>query len=155
MTEECISVIGTDEETRENCAIMLITSDESGYPNVALLSPYQVVAPSDKSVFVSIYSGSNSCKFLENEKKGTLVIQTIPGLTYLKCGFEFIGETFQITGSERKVFVSDHFQSLIDVSDIAPFLQELRFEQSALKSTYKEEFKKLSRIAVDYGKGSD
>lgn len=69
---------------RRNVVLVLLTVGEDGYPNVCLLSPYQVVASSNHTVFFAVYSGTRTQVNLSERGKATFVIILPPTAYYVK-----------------------------------------------------------------------
>ncbi|MDG6901455.1 MAG: hypothetical protein JRM80_05785 [Nitrososphaerota archaeon] len=69
---------------RGNLVISLLTAGEDGYPNVCLLSPYQVVAVDRHAVLLAVYEGSRTSANLARRKGATLVIYLPPAAYYIK-----------------------------------------------------------------------
>lgn len=151
LTEICTRVLDVASERRRNAAVFLLTTDNEGYPHVALLSPYQVIAMSNSVLYISIYSGSRSSTFLSDRKFGTVVVQTPPGITYVKCNFEELTDRIDIIGTDRKVFRAIISEVLLDESDNSPFTQQLEFLETDVKGMYTEEFRQLRSIAQKHG----
>lgn len=150
LSEKCMETLGLAAGNRKNSAVLMLTTDDGGFPHVALLSPYQVLARNPSLLYISIYSESGSCAFLSARKRGTLVVQTPPGVTYVKCTFAELQDQIEIIGTDRKVFRAVPSEVLLDEYDDSPFTQELEFHDASVKDMYSEEFRQLSSIAEKY-----
>lgn len=64
--------------------VSLLTVDAKKYPNVCLLSPFQVLASGPKSVHLLVYGGSGTERNLEKHGEATLVAFIPPGAYYIK-----------------------------------------------------------------------
>jgi len=69
---------------RRNLVLALLTVGKDGYPNVCLLSPYQVVAKNNHTLFFAVYAGTKTEANLSHRGKATLVIFLPPAAYYVK-----------------------------------------------------------------------
>lgn len=132
-----------DNTERENSAIFLLTSDDSGVPHVALLSPFQVVTTSPKTFMVSVHKGTRSQKFLEKQKKGTLIIQMQPAVDYVK--FRVEEAAGWSSARDEILYSATPLDVLEDYSDKAPFISELRFDSKEILEDYTAGFQEIRR----------
>ena len=137
-------------ETRTNSAIFLLTKDGESFPHVALLSPYQVVAVNRVKLLVAVHSASRSCAFLASDGKGTLILQLEPAVQYVKCRFSESDDKGYSSGEYgEKLFNATPLEILEDYSDKAPFVSELRFDETNTYGPYSEGFGRLKKIAEE------
>lgn len=133
--------IGVDH--RRNSVIFILTSDDNGFPHVALLSPYQVVT-SKNSLFLSMGSSSTSCSNILKRGKATLVIQPMPSIIYLKTVLTRIeGVLIHRGDMEDYLFSGTPSEILEDVSDTAPFTSSLKFGDDIVKHAYGAQFHQI------------
>ena len=69
---------------RRNLVVSLLTVGEDGYPNVCLLSPFQVVAKDESTILLAVYEGSRTLANLARRKSATLVVFLPPAAYYIK-----------------------------------------------------------------------
>lgn len=150
ISTECMGIIGPEAVNRKKSAIFVITVDHEMYPHTALLSPYQVLSSGENSIFLSMFPDSKTCKLLTEQGKATLIIQTVPGVTYVKCNVSVLPYEISVSGSMRKVFRAVPYEVLEDVSELAPFTGELLFDAGRIQEQYMEEFRELSNLVNIY-----
>ncbi len=148
LPEKTFKSLKFTNESRKNSAIFLLTEDSESFPHVALLSAYQVVAVNRSKLLVAVHSTSRSCGFLATEGKGTLILQLEPAVQYVKCSFAESGDKGYSSGEHgEKLFVATPTEILEDYSDKAPFVSELRFDETNTFGPYSEGFGRLRKIA--------
>jgi hypothetical protein len=65
---------GSDLANREGLTFLLLTTDESGWPQVALLSVGEVVATDPRTLRAGLWLGSGTTRNLSRSGRGTLVL---------------------------------------------------------------------------------
>lgn len=133
---------------RENSAILLLTVDPEGYPHVALLSPYQVVVSKTGSLYMAVHKGTRTQVSIEKGGTCTLVLQAAPGVFYMKF------KTRAVRGWDQDVnevlYFLDLRETLEDVSEMAPFISELRFEVKNISEKYQGGFEKIREYVLSH-----
>lgn len=129
---------------RHNLVITLLTVSEDGYPNVCLLSPFQVVAKDDHVIFLAVYGGSRTQANLSRRNHVTLTLFLPPAAYYIK------GETREVesprTRSELRGQVLYRLrvtQATRDYYRDAPIKSAVEFEQSGVFSYYSQVYESL------------
>jgi len=133
-----------DNSERKNAVVMLLTSDDSGYPRVALLSPYQILAVDNKHLFINVYRESRSNKNLQEKKKATLVVITPPSIRYVRVAggpLKSNGENIE----QLHEFLVEEERS--DFSPEAPITASLLFDETRIKERYEKSFKLMLQTA--------
>lgn len=123
---------------------MLLTSDDSGYPRVALLSPYQILAVDNKHLFINVYRESKSNKNLQEKRKAMLVVITPPSVRYVRMSggpaqsnAESIEQLHEFLVEEERT----------DFSPEAPITSSLLFDETKIKERYEKSFERMLKVA--------
>ena len=82
---------------RRNLVLTLLTTDEDGFPNVCLLSPFQVLARDNHTIVFAVYSGSKTQVNLSERGRATFVVFLPPAAYYVKGRVESISSFEHIT----------------------------------------------------------
>jgi hypothetical protein len=129
---------------RRNLVVSLLTVGDDGYPNVCLLSPYQVVAKDERTIFLAVYEGSKTSANLAKRKEATLVLFLPPAAYYIKGDVEPTSKSpvqgndfhvLKVTGTTR-----DYYQK-------APITSAVKFEQKNVLPYYSRVFRALAQAA--------
>ena len=127
---------------RRNLVITLLTTGEDGYPNVCLLSPYQVVSVDGRSILLAVYEGSKTSANLERHKSATLLLFLPPAAHYVKGDVELVGSSelgnffrLKVTGVTR------------DYYSRAPIRSTVTFEEKNVLPDYVRVFRGLVEMA--------
>lgn len=132
---------------RRNSAIFLLTVDRGSFPHVALLSPYQVIALNSTRMLVAVHSASRSASFLKKNGKGTLILQAKPAVVYVKCSFRLLPDIdLTVSGIPESVYSATPEEVLEDYAEKAPFLTELKFDETFTRDPYMKEFNHLAGL---------
>jgi hypothetical protein len=151
LTPEAYDLFRSDNETRKNVVVMLLTSDDSGYPRVALLSPYQILAIDNKHLFVNVYRGSKTNRNLLEKKKATLVVVTPPSMQYIKVSeVSHSNHKDDTSNEELHEFYVDETRS--DFSPDAPITTSLIFDETNIKDDYEKSFNAMLQAMKRYHK---
>ena len=140
LPEKVVDFLHFNNKIRKNSAIFLITSDQDGYPHVALLSPYQVVAGSEQELYIAVHKGTRSQQYLNIQMKGTLILQMQPAVEYLKISVH--EEQGWVSRNDDVLYRAVPTEILEDYSDRAPFISELLFDQKNIYGHYKAGFER-------------
>jgi hypothetical protein len=137
---EVYDLFRSDNNERKNVVVMLLTCDASGYPRVALLSPYQILAVDNKHLFVTVYRESQSNKNLREKKKVTLVIVTPPSIRYVRISADSSVRRNDDANSNEELhkFIVEEERS--DYSPEAPIISSLLFDETKIKKQYEKSF---------------
>jgi len=133
---------------RHNLVLTLLTVGEDGYPNVCLLSPFQVLARANHTIFFAVYSGSKTQTNLSERGKATFVIFLPPAAYYIRgkvepiASFERIarlkGNTlyrFEVTNASR-----DYYRK-------APIMSTVTFDKRHVRRDYERVYQGLLELA--------
>jgi hypothetical protein len=143
---ELYDLFRSDNNDRKNVVVMLLTCDASGYPRVALLSPYQILAVDNKHLFVHVYRGSTSNKNLQEKKKATLVIVTPPSIRYVRIsGASQSKNDDPDTDEELHELIVEEERT--DYSPEAPITTPLLFDETKIKERYEKNFELMLQSA--------
>lgn len=129
---------------RSSLVIALLTVDEKGYPNVCLLSPFQVVAKDSSTILFEVYSGSKTQVNLWKRKRATLVIFLPPAAYYVKGTAKRL--TLPERASERGGNVLHRFDVIQVTRDYyrrAPITSAVTFDQSRILRDYTDVYQGL------------
>lgn len=118
---------------RKNIVIPLITLDEEGFPNVSLLSPYQVFLFKN-IVGISVNQGTRTYENLIKRGKATLLFVIPPKAYSIKGVVKHISEGI----FELKISIIEE-----DYSEKAPITSQLLFDENKVKEEYLREFERL------------
>lgn len=118
---------------RKNIFIPLITLDEEGFPNVSLLSPYQVFLFKN-IVGISVNQGTRTYENLIKRGKATLLFIIPPKVYSIKGVVKHISEGI----FELKISIIEE-----DYSEKAPITSQLLFDENKVKEEYLREFERL------------
>jgi len=144
---EVYDLLRSDSNERKNIVVMLLTSDASGFPRVALLSPYQILAVGNKHLFVHVYRGSTSNKNLQERKKATLVIVTPPSIRYIRISEEESQSKNDDPDSDEQLHEFVVEEERTDYSAEAPITTPLLFDETKIKGRYEKSFQDLLQSA--------
>jgi hypothetical protein len=132
---------------RRNLVIILLTVGEDGYPNVCLLSPFQVVAKDKQTIYLAVYEGSKTLANLEKCRNATLVLFIPPAAYYIK------GEVKRLH-QPRMSFVQGNIYHRLNVKRVirdyyrrAPIMSTVTFEQENVLSDYSRVYQSLIETA--------
>jgi hypothetical protein len=141
---EVYDLLRFDNSERKNVVIMLLTSDDSGYPRVALLSPYQILALDSKHLIISVYRESKSNKNLQEKKKATLVVITPPSIRYVRVADGPSKSNGESIEQLHELFVEEERS---DFSPEAPIKASLFFDETRIKERYEKNFELMLQAA--------
>jgi hypothetical protein len=137
---EVYDLLRSDNKERKNVAVMLLTCDASGFPRVALLSPYQILAADHKHLLLHVYRGSHSNKNLQETKKATLVIATPPSIRYVRISGPTLQSKDEVLSSDEQLYEFAVEEERKDFSPEAPIISQLFFDESKIKERYEKNF---------------
>jgi hypothetical protein len=144
---EVYDLLRFDNSERKNAVVMLLTSDDSDYPRVALLSPYQILAVDNKHLFINVYRESRSNKNLQEKKKGTLVVITPPAIRYVRVADGPSQRNVEASDTEQLYeFIVEEERS--DFSPEAPIITSLLFDETRIKERYEKSFGLMLQAAL-------
>lgn len=132
---------------RRNLVICLLTVGEDGYPNVCLLSPFQVVAASRDTVLFAVYNGTRTQTNLSERKSATFVLFLPPAAYYIKGDVEpmRLHGTTGVTGNTvHKMTVT---RATRDYYRRAPITSSASFEKGQVLSDYSRVYRGLVEAA--------
>ena len=129
---------------RRNLVVSLLTVGDDGYPNVCLLSPYQVVARDGRTVFLAVYGGSKTSANLAKRRNATLVLFLPPAAHYLK------GEATPVESSVEgnDFYVLKLNRATRDYYQRAPITSTVKFEERNVLPDYSLVFRALVEAAA-------
>ncbi len=143
-----LKVLGEKNSDRKNSVIFLLSQNDSGYPHVALLSPFQVLCLDQTRLLVMINSFSGTNQNISMNGKGTLIIQSLPGVEYVKCRFErYVAVNSHIEIESETLFLAETVSVLEDFSEKAPLISELLFKAESVEEKYSGNFLRMLRFA--------
>jgi hypothetical protein len=90
-------------DDRIGLTILLLTTDEGGWPCVALLSVGEVVAPTPSSVRLALWPGTTATRNLARSRKGTLALFGAGFATYVRIETER-GDDLLVGGRHHAYF---------------------------------------------------
>ncbi len=126
---------------RDNTVIFLLTSDPSGFPHVALLSPFQVVTTSDSEFLLAVHKGTNSQHYLDEIRKATLIIQASPSVDYVKFQAERVEGW--VSRKDEVLYRARPVDVLEDYSEMAPYVSQLKFDPKEILEDYSAGFEEI------------
>lgn len=128
---------------RDNTVIFLLTSDPSGFPHVALLSPFQVVTTSDREFMLAVHKGTKSQHYLEENRKATLIVQASPSVDYIK--FQATRVEGWVSKKDEILYRAEPVDVLEDYSDMAPYVSQLKFDPRKILEDYSAGFEEIKK----------
>lgn len=150
---ERIKVRSTSPETKE--AILLASVDESGFPNIALLSYSDIVAVSSKIILVAIGQSSSTKKNLIRTRKGTLILWlgVDLGLIYVKCVGGLFREAMEsnVEGFTCSAMLFTVERVTQDNSPEAPLLSTLTYDNSVIAAGHTKLYEELEQLSRSVG----
>ena len=129
---------------RRNIVISLLTVSEDRYPNVCLLSPYQVVAKDGQTIFLAVYEGSRTSANLAKHKGATLILFLPPAAYYVKGVVEPVSSNPSVWGNIFRMGVT---RVTRDYYRRAPITSTVTFEEANVLSDYSRVFRDLVEAA--------
>jgi hypothetical protein len=130
---------------RHNLVVSLLTIGEDGYPNVCLLSPYQVVAKDDQTILLAVYEGSKTSANLAKRRSATLVLFLPPAAYYIKGNVETVSPKSPVPGNVfHKMRVT---RATKDYYRRAPVTSTVTFEEGNVLADYSRVFQGLVEAA--------
>lgn len=142
LPDRLLKALHWENPERKNSAFFILTVDETGHPHVALLSPFQVVAASPDLFYLAIHRGTRSQKFLEDQKKGTLIVQLQPAVQYIKFKASVVPKWESIM--DNVLYAAEPIEVLEDSSEKVPFISELKFDSSEIIDIYTTAFREIA-----------
>jgi hypothetical protein len=140
-------LLRSDNNERKNIVVMLLTCDSSGYPRVALLSPYQILAVDNKYLFLHVYRESQSNKNLKEKKKATLVVVTPPSIHYVRISMDSPKSKNYDVNSNEELHRFKVEEERTDYSSEAPITSSLLFDETKIKDQYEKGFASVLQSA--------
>ena len=133
---------------RDNTVIFLLTSDPSGFPHVALLSPFQVVTTSDREFLLAVHKGTNSQRYLDESRKATLIIQASPSVDYVKFQPEKVEGW--VSKKDEVLYRAKPVDVLEDYSEMAPYISQLKFDPKEILEDYSAGFEEIKEYITSH-----
>ena len=133
--------------SRRNIVVSLLTVGGDGYPNVCLLSPFQVLASSEKSLLFAVYEGSKTLANLREHKNPTLVLFLPPAAYYIKGDVERVSQQASAGLSGNVLFRMRVTRVTRDYYTKAPITSSAAFEESGVLSDYSRVYQGLVESA--------
>lgn len=135
-------------DRRDNSVIFILTTDENGFSHVAMLSPYQVVASSEKELYFTMYEGTKSQKYLQDAGRGTLIVQADPSVDYIKF------QCVQIRGWKSRrdelLYKAAPIDVLEDYHEEVPYPSRLRFDTKTILQDYTLGFEEIRHYIANH-----
>lgn len=126
-------------KSRSNLVVTLLTLGEDGYPNVCLLSPFQVLAKDRRTIFFVVYEGSRTQANLSKRSSATFVLFLPPAAYYVK------GRARQLTPPVGVSELSGNALYRFDITQVsrdyyrrAPIMSAVTFDQNRILHDYTE-----------------
>jgi hypothetical protein len=138
LSPEVYALLGSDNKERKNVVVLLLTCDSSGYPRVALLSPYQILAVDNIHLFLHVYRESQSNRNLREKKKATLVIVTPPSIRYVRISMD--SSPWKNDDADEELHRFKVEEERADYSQEAPITSSLLFDETKIKERYEMGF---------------
>lgn len=119
---------GHDLEGSAGLTLLLLTTGESGWPHVAMLSAGEVLATAGAEVRLALWAGSHTTANLERTGKATLMAVVPPATYYLRLVAGGPPREASVGGHPRAVFVTEVEEALEDVVAYAEVTSGIRFD---------------------------
>ena len=133
---------------RRNFIISLLTTGEDNYPNVCLLSPFQVVAKDGHTIFFVVYSGSRTQINLSKYGSATLALFLPPAAFYVKGKAKQMALPREVSELRGQVLYRMGVTHVVrDYYKKAPITSTIEFEQGGVLPYYSEVYENLAEIA--------
>ncbi|HLH85501.1 MAG TPA: hypothetical protein VKU79_01385 [Thermoplasmataceae archaeon] len=144
---DIITLLSCNNDPKDS-VVALATADQAGFPHFALLSPYQVIAPGESTLYVAVYDGTASCSNLLRTSHGTLLLFHGGGAYYIKGSFVEHGKIESSANHTLEVVFRVQLREvLLDRSEIAPIISEPRFSVKNVRDAYTHTRESLCRLA--------
>ncbi len=129
------------EQIRKNLVVILSTVDAGGFPHIALLSPYQVVAISDKELGFCVHKGTTTDINIKRSGLVTFVIFIPPAAYYVKARAIAAGEF-----STESAYRAGIEWTKADYAEESPITASPLFDEKNIKEKYLSVFAGLIKI---------
>jgi hypothetical protein len=149
--ESCFSLLTSENLSRGNTVIILLTVDDTGFPRVCLLSPFQVLLANTSEIYFEVYPNSHTKQNLDRTKIATFVFQESTGLIYVCGEAKYLNElSTPEESSQQSLYCMKVMQVTRDSFEVAPINSQLTFDTSIIGSQYQKGFE----LFRSYIKGS-
>jgi hypothetical protein len=145
LPESSFSLLASDNKSRKNVVILLVSVDEDGYPRVCLLSPFQIISRTPSELCFVVYPNSKTRKNLDRTRKATLIIPESTGLLYVKGDLQYLEEIELSDGNHQPLFSMKGLSVSIDKSKEAPINSQMTFDTSIIGSRYRRDFELMAK----------
>ena len=133
---------------RRNLVVSLLTVGEDGYPNVCLLSPFQLVAKDRSTILIAVYEGSRTLVNLARRKSATLVVFLPPAAYYIKGTVAPVSQWRGSPDTPGNVLCSMRVKKVTrDYYGRAPITSAATFEEREVLSDYSRVYQGLTKAA--------
>lgn len=151
LTGEIIRKIKKEANLKTNEAVLLVSVDDQGFPNVALLSYLDISVVSSKKLVLAIGENSSSKKNLTKRRIGTLVfwVGEDYGLYYVKGKLRLIRERLSSTveGYKCSAFLMKVEGLSQDHSTAARLLSTVTYDPKKTNLAHGELFQEIVKIS--------
>lgn len=118
---------GSDLANREGLTFLLLTSDESGWPHVALLSVGEVVATDPRTLRAGLWLGSGTTRNLSRSGQATLMLVADGNAYYLRVSARR-GDDLDLGRDGRLAYFVLHVEDVLeDAADYASLSSGITF----------------------------
>jgi hypothetical protein len=148
LPKNCFEILSPSSTPRKNLVIPLITVDETDFPHICLLSPFQIVAMASSEIYLMVYPSSHTRRNLDRTGRATLLIPELTGLLYVKGKLQYLREIDVSNDSSQCLYLMRILQVALDKSETAPINSNMTFDASIIGSHYQKSFEAMVKQIV-------
>ncbi|MCW6169212.1 MAG: hypothetical protein LVQ96_07220 [Thermoplasmatales archaeon] len=151
--EKVKNILGCQSDEELDIGIFISTISSDGRPHFAMLSPFQTVISKTHSLYISLYSNSQTTKNLKERHKGTIAFTVPPSSFYMAADFSLvILSSFNNSLPDHSLFIGTMASVQEDYSQSAPIYSTVRFREDKIKESYSNERMKLCEAVEELEK---
>ena len=151
--EKIMNILGCQSDQERDIGIFIATIGPDSEPHFAMLSPYQVVISKVFSLYISLYSNSQTTKNLKERHKGTLAFAVPPSSFYIAAYFQLIKlNSFSDSFPDHSLFSGILTSIHEDYAQSAQIYSTIRFREDEVNEVYSKERSALCNIIEELGK---
>ena len=151
LTNALIRKIRLESRRESNEVVFLISVDDDGFPNTALLSFSELVVKSPKLILFAVGETSSSRKNLMRTARGSIVFWggKNSGMYYIKGRVRILKSSMEVSveGFKCSALILDVEKVSKDYSPIARLLSPVTYETKRVRRDHKELQKELQSLS--------
>jgi hypothetical protein len=143
ISESCYSLLSCNNSARRNFVIILLTVDESGFPRICLLSPFQVLSANRSEIYFVVHPDTHTKKNLDWTNKATLIIPESIGLLYVRGETKYLEDLKTPSEESQALYSMKVVEVSRDSSEDAPINSQMMFDVAVIGPRYQRNFEAL------------